>query len=113
MDVRPEQQPVVEAVLATVSDRTNMRRLKHRWYVRSADRAAAVIGIEHHCPEGTLAEPVRRPGAAAEASGSTEQPTGRRGRSSCPGRCWAGTVQGAARRRLLERSGRLARTDNR
>src|SRR6185312_8104801 len=66
MHVRPEQQPVVEAVLATVSDRTNMRRLKHRWYVRSADRAAAVIGIEHHCPEGTLAEPVRRQARVAE-----------------------------------------------
>jgi Adenylate and Guanylate cyclase catalytic domain len=66
MDVRPEQQPVVETVLATGRDGPDMRRLQHRCDVRSADRAATVISIEDHCLEGALAKPVRRQARVAE-----------------------------------------------
>ncbi len=49
VNVRPEQQSVVEAVLAARCDGPNVRSLQNRCYVCSADGAAAVIGIEDYC----------------------------------------------------------------
>lgn len=60
MDVRPQQQPVVEAVLTARRNGSDMRSLQDRCDVGSADGATAVIGVEDDRLERALAESVGR-----------------------------------------------------
>jgi hypothetical protein len=64
--VGPQQQAVVQSVLASVGDWANMRRLQHRPDFVSRDGAVPMVGLKHHGLEGLLTEPVRREPRVAE-----------------------------------------------
>jgi hypothetical protein len=60
VDVRSQQQAIVQAVLASPADGADMGCLEDGPYLRTGDRAAAVVGIEHDSLERSLAKAVRR-----------------------------------------------------
>lgn len=66
MDVGPQQKPVVQAVLSSGGDRTDMGCLQDRRDVGAANSAPAVVGVQDNRLERLLAEPVGRQSRIAE-----------------------------------------------
>jgi hypothetical protein len=66
VNVRSQQEPVVEPVLAAPPDRANVSGFQNRRNMSTADGAAAVIGIQDDRLEGALAKPVRGQARVAE-----------------------------------------------
>lgn len=57
VDIRAQEQPVADLVLAVLGDRPDVRRLKGGTQVAARDRAAPVVGREDEPLEALLARP--------------------------------------------------------